>query len=159
MFGWNFTSRYILINPKLLLLPCWNIQNLLYNYVNSVFCILPASLNSLFFSINPLKLHAFTSKLLLNMISMSVQTLNSPFLALNAHRYNHLCLNHGSCKLLVLWPTWFIILCLFHCSWLLFSQEQSKPDHLHYLHLQSFQAGLVRLLSFLRNKICSRLIY
>lgn len=94
MFGWNFTSSYILINLKrlwshLLLLPCWNIQNLLYNYVNTVFCMLPASLNSLFFRIHPLKLHAFTSKLLLNMISMSVQTLNSPFFALNAHLYNH----------------------------------------------------------------------
>lgn len=143
----GFTSRYILIHLQriwshLLFLPCWNIQNLLYEYAN-IFAYFLLH-RPVFISINAWKascFHIMHSQL----VPVSAQAVNPTFSCYNAHFDIHPCLNYESWKPPVSQPTWFIILCPFHCDWL----AMSSPN----------QAGPVCLLVFLRIKICHYLMY
>lgn len=120
----------------LLLLPCWNMQNLLYKYANIFAYFLLHRPVFIGIKITP-KLVSMSAHCWCHVFLLSCSSWYSFLLKLWVMRAS--CVATSLIRYIMsisLWRT---------------SQEQSQPDHLHYLHLLSFRAS--------RIKICHYLMY
>lgn len=130
----------------LLLLPCWNMQNLLYKYAN-IFAYFLLH-RPVFIGRKAWKASCFHIKITPKLVSMSAHCWRHVFLLSCSSWYSFLLklwVMRASCVATSL------IRYIMSISLWRTSQEQSQPDHLHYLHLLSFRAS--------RIKICHYLMY